>query len=153
MGEPEMSLKSLHLDDLPTFDPPDHLWPRIVAERQRRQASRRRTFVGAALAAGIALAAVALPHLMSSRPPAFDNGVVELQRRSQALEHELAALTTDGAGPIESEAELRLIEVALQAAYDRGGELEEIAPLWRQRNELLSSLIAVHAAGGQLTRI
>jgi hypothetical protein len=152
MGEPEMSLKSLHLDDLPMFDPPENLWPRIVAERNRRIAGRRRTLVGAALAAGIALLAVALPR-MAPQPAAVDHGLVELEQRSHSLEHELAALAADNAAPIESEAELRLIEVALQAAYDRGGAPEEIAPLWHQRNELLSSLIALRAAGGQLTRI
>jgi hypothetical protein len=151
MRESEMSLKSLHLDDLPEFDPPADLWPRIATAYERRRTSRRRTIVGTALAAGIALAAVVLPQLRSPIAPA-ENPLVALQARSQSLEHELADLA-GSAAPIESEAELRLIESALQAAYDRGGSEAEIAPLWQARNDVLSSLIAVHAAGGRLTRI
>jgi len=150
MRESEMSLKSLHLDDLPEFDPPADLWPRIAATYARRRQNRRRALVGTALAAGIALLAVVVPHLAT---PPVDRALVELQRRSQALEHELAGLAAVGTAPIESEVELRAIETALQSAYDRGGATDEIAPLWQARNDLLSSLIAVHAAGGQLTRI
>lgn len=150
MRESEMSLKSLHLDDLPEFDPPADLWPRIAATYARRRQNRRRALFGTALAAGIALLAVAVPY--RTAPPA-DRALAELQLRSQALEHELAGLSARGAASIGSEIELRAIETALQSAYDRGGAADEIAPLWQARNDLLSSLIAVHAAGGQLTRI
>ncbi len=149
MRESEMSLKSLHLDDLPEFDAPPDLWPRIAAIYARRRQNRRRTVFGGALAAGIALLAIVTPQLTTTP---VDHTLTQLQQRSQALEHELAGLSA-GAAPIESEAELRAIETALQAAYDRGGATDEIAPLWRARNDLLRSLIAVHAAGGQLTRI
>lgn len=151
MRESEMSLKSLHLDNLPAFDPPADLWPRIAATYEGRRRNRRRTLFGTALAAGIALLAVAVPQLRG--PQRMDDALTVLQQRSQALEVELADLSANATTPIESEAELRAIETALQAAYDRGGADAEIAPLWQARNDLLSSLIAVHAAGGRLTRI
>jgi hypothetical protein len=151
MRESEMSLKSLHLDDLPEFDPPADLWPRIAAAYEGRRRSRRRALFGTALAAGIALLAIAVPQLRGPQP--IDDALAALQRQSRALEVELADLSANGAAPIESEVELRAIETALQAAYDRGGADAEIAPLWQARNDLLSSLIAVHTAGGRLTRI
>ena len=87
MRESEMSLKSLHLDDLPEFDPPPDLWPRIAAVYARRRQNRQRAVFGTALAAGIALLAIVLPQLA---PTPADHGLVQLQQRSQALEHELA---------------------------------------------------------------
>jgi len=60
---------------------------------------------------------------------------------------------SQAASPLESEAELRAVELALQQAYDRGAAVDELLPLWQQRNDVLSNLIVLAADGAQPTRI
>lgn len=150
MAEPELNLRSLRLGALPEFDPPPHLWERIEQAHGRRQRQRRVQRWGGALAACLALAAV-LSLAPQGGPPQPDP-LVHLEQRSHELEQIYAGLTQPSA-PLESEAELRAVELALQQAYDRGAAAAELLPLWQQRNELLSSLIALSADGAQLTRI
>ena len=68
---------------------------------------------------------------------------IEGQRESQKLEREWQALAPAPAGirPSASIARLQVIDAALQAAYDRGARADELAPLWKQRNEALRGLI------------
>lgn len=151
MAEPELSLKTLRLAALPEFDPPPQLWARIEAAHRRRQRRRRIVQWGAGMAAALVFAA--LVTLLPSAPtvPAGSTPLAQLQRQSHELEQRYAGL--EAATAADGETELRTVELALQRAYDRGASAEELLPLWQQRNEVLSSLIAVAADGAQLTRI
>jgi hypothetical protein len=77
---------------------------------------------------------------------------LEGQRESQALENEWRALAPASARPTSDIARLYLIDAALQAAYDRGAEADELQPLWKQRNEALRGLILT-ASTDTVTRI
>jgi len=150
MAEPELSLKALRVAALPEFDPPPHLWARIEAEHRRRQQRGHALRWGGGLAAMLALATVIA---LAPRPQnAVANPLAQLERRSHELEQAYAGLN-QAASPLENEAELRAVELALQQAYDRGAEVDELLPLWQQRNDVLSNLIAVAADGAQPTRI
>ena len=150
MAEPELNLRSLRLGALPEFDPPPQLWERIEQAHGRRLRQRRIVRWGGAMAACLALAAVlALAPLGHAPQP---DPLVHVEQRSHELEQIYAGLAPPST-PLESEMELRAVELALQQAYDRGAAAAELLPLWQQRNELLSSLIALSADGAQLTRI
>lgn len=152
MAEPELSLSVVRLNGLPEFDPPAHLWQRI--ETARKQRLRRRAMVrwGSGIAAVLAIATVLL--VLPGQAPSVQGGgaLAQLEQRSHELEQAYAGLSQP-ASPFESEADLRAVERALQQAYDRGAAADELMPLWQQRNEVLSSLIALAADGAQLTRI
>jgi hypothetical protein len=152
MAEPEPSLSVVHLNELPEFDPPAHLWERIEAVRKQRLRRRATVRWGGGIAAVLAIAAVLL--VLPGQPPGGQSGgaLAQLERRSHELEQAYADLSQP-ASPFESEADLRAVEHALQQAYDRGAAADELMPLWQQRNEVLSSLIALAADGAQLTRI
>ncbi|WP_313919485.1 hypothetical protein [Tahibacter sp.] len=150
MAEQELSLKALRLAALPEFDPPPNLWARIEAEHHRRQQRGRTLRWGSGLAAMLALATVVA---LAPRPQiAAANPLAQLERRSHELELAYAGLS-QAASPLESEAELRAVELALQQAYDRGAAVDELLPLWQQRNDVLSNLIVLAADGAQPTRI
>jgi hypothetical protein len=148
MAEQSLSLKTLRLDALPEFDPPPQLWTRIEAAHLQRQQRRRLARWGGAIAAGLAVVVLAA----QLRSPAPDQALARLQQQSHTLEQQYAGLTQP-LSVLESDLELRAVEAALQQAYDRGAKAEEIAPLWQQRNAVLTSLIALSADGAQLTRI
>lgn len=152
MAEPELSLKALRLAALPEFDPPAHLWARIEAEHQRRRQRRRIAQWGTGIAAVVALAAVLLFVPQRELVPSGSSALAVLESRSQELEQMYAGLSQT-ASTLDDEAELRAVERALQQAYDRGAAVDELMPLWQQRNEVLTSLIALAADGAQLTRI
>ena len=133
---------------LPVFAPPANLWPRITGAQtlRERQARRRRVsaWVGGAMAAGLLGAAVMLLPQRVPSPQAF----ADVQRESQTLESQwqhLAASTSPGLGGLSR---LRSIDATLQAAYDRGAQADELAPLWRQRNAALRGLIAEFQSPG-----
>ncbi len=124
---------------LPEFEPASGLWARIEAAQHARQRSQRwRT--GALVTAAAMLAGVAIFSL--PRPaPSVSQDFVAGQRESQVLEsewHQLAGSGRPGAG---GTTQLRVIDDALQAAYDRGAAPEEVAPLWQERNQALRGLI------------
>jgi hypothetical protein len=152
MAEPELSLKALRLAALPEFDPPAHLWARIEAEHQRRRQRRRVAQWGTGIAAVVALAAVLLLAPQRELVSSGSSALAMLESRSQELEQRYAGLSQT-ASTLDDEAELRAVERALQQAYDRGAAVDELMPLWQQRNEVLTSLIALAADGAQLTRI
>lgn len=155
MAESELSLKSLRLAALPEFDPPAQLWARIEAGHRRRLQRRRVTRWGVGIAAGLALTAVLL---LAPQQNGTSSGasalaaLAALESRSRELEQKYADLDHPTLAPYD-EAELRAIERALQQAYDRGAGVGELMPLWQQRNEVLTSLIALTADGVQVTRI
>ena len=90
--------------------------------------------------------------LHTNFPHHRDGMLALLESRSQELEQRYAGLSQT-VSALENEAELRAVEQALQQAYDRGAAVEELMPLWQQRNDVLTSLIALAADGAQLTRI
>lgn len=138
MREPSLNPDAAHpaLAELPVFESAD-LWPRIRAEHERRQRARglRRLTAIAAAAAVVAAVIVAVPR------PQPDAQLVEGQSESRTLEREWQALPSAAARPAAGLARLHMIDAALQAAYDRGAEADELSPLWRQRNEALRGLI------------
>jgi hypothetical protein len=137
----------------PMSEPAPDLWSRIErAHLSRRQRRRHLRFAGASLAviAGVAgfLAASRLPETAST----------DWQARAQALEmqlHARALSADDSDNPLslDTESELVRVDGALQTAYDRGAPKGELVPLWKQRSELLSALLAARRQSLSVTRI
>lgn len=122
MIEPSIPLRQ-ELHDLPEVPLPDALWLRV--ETGRRQKMRRRKLV-----TGIAsLALVALMATPLLAPLFTGTGIAPGEPLAS---HQPAR---DGQ---DVHAELRAIDRALQAAYDRGATDAEIAPMWVVRNTLLA---------------
>ena len=126
---------------LPEFRPDPALWARIVARQQQRVARRRWQVAGALGGAVAATFAVVLlaPGLHHAAAPG-DGGHDTAQEQSRALEREWASLAIDHAAT-GGGAHLRAIDAQLQSAYDRGAGIEELSPLWQQRNRALRALI------------
>jgi hypothetical protein len=125
---------------LPEFRPDPALWARIVACQQQRVARRRwqvAGVLGGAVAATFAVVLLA-PGLRHATPD--DGGHDTAQEQSRALEREWAGLAVDHAAKAGG-AHLRAIDAQLQSAYDRGAGVEELSPLWQQRNRALRGLI------------
>lgn len=130
--------QGVDLSRLPRFEPDPALWQRIVATHASRQRRRRIGGAGFAAVAAAVFAAVLLVPRTPPAPVAID-AVAAGERESRMLEDEWLRLAPD-ARPLPS-ARLRAIDAALQAAYDRGAPGDEVAPLWRQRNQALRGLI------------
>jgi hypothetical protein len=137
----------------PSFLAGGDLWPRIAAAHATRNRTRkiRRFAVGGssmALLIAVAMFGWQSPH----EAPAVD-----WQARAQALEIQLnqANAASQASLPLSSDTEVELARVdrTLQAAYDRGARKNELLPLWKQRSELLSLLLAVRQQQLALTRI
>jgi hypothetical protein len=127
------------LAQLPVFAPDADLWPRIRAAHAGTAARDRRPrrWVAAIL-------------LLPRTAP--EPGFLEGQRESQTLEREWQALLPATARPASDLARLHMIDTALQSAYDRGAQADELQPLWRQRNEALRGLI-INTRADTVTRI
>jgi len=131
--------------------PSPDLWARIASAHQARRARRQRLRIAGAASLAIACLAIVLSWPM--RGPGTD-----WQARAQALEIELRTLPVHGVdfdNPAALEAESRLMQLdeTLQSAYDRGAASSELSPLWKQRSELLSTLLAVRQENVAVTRI
>jgi hypothetical protein len=150
MREQPLNDETLHpvLAQLPEFSADADLWPRIVAAHAQQQPVRRRYRWVAVAAAAAVIAGVVL---MLPRT-GTESIALEGQRESQALENEWRALAPASARPTADIARLYLIDAALQSAYDRGAEADELQPLWKQRNEALRGLILT-ARTDTVTRI
>lgn len=111
------------LHDLPEIPLPDALWQRVEAGR-RLKIRRRKLFASTASLALVTVMAMPL--------------LVPLFTATDVIQSEPLAAHQ----PIRSEqdvhSELRAIDRALQAAYDRGASDAEIAPMWVVRNTLLA---------------
>ena len=122
MTEPSTRMRE-KLQALPEIPLPEALWQHV--DSGRRQKLRRRK-LGTGIATLALVAVMATPLLA----PLFTG-------TDAALNEPLAA-----SEPVRSEqdihAELRAIDHALQAAYDRGASDAEIAPMWVARNTLLT---------------
>ncbi|MEO8673464.1 MAG: hypothetical protein ABI411_19280 [Tahibacter sp.] len=150
MRQPTLTASAQLLADLPDFDPPADLWPRIL-RRQRVLQLRRRAALGTLLAAASVVLALVLRIPV---PVSGDPALVRLQADSQRLESRLAMLVGGFKGSAnESPTDLRPVERALQDAYDRGASSAELAELWRRRNEMLDALISTRETGTLVTRI
>jgi len=132
-------------------EPSPDLWSRIAHAHVARRQRRVRIRLAATLAFMLAGSAffLAAPHLVPG---------TDWQARAQALELELRALpasddAAEGAVARETESGLGRIDRALQAAYDRGARANELVPLWKQRSELLSTLLAVRQQSAAVIRI
>lgn len=150
MREQLLNDETLHpvLAELPEFSADADLWSRIVAAHAKQQPARRhyRWIAAAAAAAVVAGVVLTLPRTKT------ESIALEGQRESQALENEWRALAPASARPSGDIARLYLIDAALQAAYDRGAQADELQPLWKQRNEALRGLILT-ARTDTVTRI
>jgi hypothetical protein len=124
------------------------LWPRILVAHTQRRRRRLRVRVASVLLAGMTGTAV-----LFMLPPSVPG--TDWQARAQALEIELRAYPTDmvDADAREARSGLQRIDSALQAAYDRGAHANELGPLWKERSELLSTLLAVRQQSAAITRI
>jgi len=156
MAERELSLREI-AQRLPaaadaTHVPAADLWPRIAAAHRTRQRRRRmRRLAAFAIGLSTAFAAAVLLPGWFAQPAA----AVDWQARAQALEMQLSASPTlsDASNAGVLDAELARVDIALQAAYDRGAQANELIPLWKQRSELLSALLAARQQQLTLTRI
>lgn len=135
----------------PASEPPADLWSRIAhAHVARRQRRRRLIGSGVVVLAGLAFFAA------TSHMPGVTG--TDWQARAQALEvqlHERAGFTASIDNPLvlDTESELAHVDGALQAAYDHGATKSELVPLWKQRSELLSALLAARRQSLSVTRI
>lgn len=150
MREQPLNDETLHpvLAQLPEFSAGADLWPRIVAAHAKGQPARRRYRWVAIAAAAAVVAGV----ILTTPRTRTESIALEGQRESQALENEWRALAPASARPTADIARLYLIDAALQAAYDRGAQADELQPLWKQRNEALRGLILT-ARTDTVTRI
>jgi hypothetical protein len=157
MSEQELNFPRISKDLVPpTLEPSADLWSRIAqVHLTRRQQRRRRRFVGAGAAGIVLLVAVVaarLPHR-----DAADRAATDWEARAQALELELYAHATPAGieNPIalDTESELAQVDRALQGVYDHGGQKSELVPLWKQRSELLSALLAARRQSLTVTHI
>ena len=148
----------LPLGRLPIIEPAPDLWQRIAAAQQQRVLRRRRRFAFAG--AGTLVAALLLAiGFGATGERSQGRDAVDWQARAQALElqlRELAASRPAGAAAVVSGAtqdELVLVDAALQAAYDEGGERERIDALWKRRSELLGTLLQARTKDVEISRI
>lgn len=155
------------LRELPPVQPPPDAWSRIKTRRERESGPALMRFRVIRIAALVAFMAVlvAAGHFLGQRA-VNDNGsatalagtasMLELQARSRELEYQLERYGSGGvmsmrtAGTIgELEDSIALIDFRLNAVRD---EAQQRA-LWRQRVELMETLVTVHAAESYLDSI
>lgn len=129
-------------NDLPSPD----LWSRIAVAHARRMRRRRNVrIVGAGLVSvfGICALLILSPwHGLTQDATAS----VDWQARAQALELQLDGLPmpvhSQSPSAMRTVSEISRIDNSLQAAYDGGASRDSILPLWKQRSQLLSALLA-----------
>ena len=138
--ESRAQVGQLDLHRLPVFTPDPALWPRLLAGQLRRRRAQRfqRGLSGVAALVFACAAIVLLPHPQAPLQQEIAAG----QRESQALESQWHQLANSGSANPMNLTRVRMIDADLQAAYDRGATAQDIAPLWRQRNDVLRGLIA-----------
>lgn len=113
-----------HLRALPEVELPETLWQRVQAGRKHRVQRRR-------LITGLASLTLVMVATIATLTPMRERG----KTRNDAV-----AMHTDSVD--DKQAELRAIDQALQAAYDRGASDAEIAPMWVVRAAMLTSATA-----------
>ncbi|MGH8324434.1 MAG: hypothetical protein ACRETD_11650 [Steroidobacteraceae bacterium] len=125
---------------LPDFAPDVGLWSRVLDAQQRRRRIRwRRRGVFALAGAALATAAV----VWRPEPAHLMHGdIAASQLESRRLESQWRQLAIRRSPDAAIATRMRDIDAALQTAYDRGGATSELAPLWRQRNQVLRGMIS-----------
>ena len=151
MSEPILAdAAAARLAALPRFEPPDALWPRIVAARRRARLRLAAYAAAAALAAVAVLAAVRT--IPTTAPAHLDAQLVE----TRALEDALAAARTrrpPNSAVRALERELAAVDAALQGAYDRAAPEHERAALWQARARRLDALLVAYRHADTLVRL
>lgn len=140
-NESKINLQSnFPLQHLPEFDPDPALWSRIQARRVRVEARRRQRnrWIGAGFSVAAMLCAVVVSRVQLGQQQT--DSVTVWQQHSRDLEQEWLTMSRAAPDP-RARAELRLIDLELQTAYDRGATANELIPLWKLRNEALRELI------------
>ena len=138
---------------LPVFDPDPALWDRIRAGQLRNVRRRRRIRVGilgGASAFVLGLVVFGLPGKPGK--PGVASELASRQVTSALLQSQLVFRADDQAD-LRARSDLRVIDTALQIAYDRNAGDDELKALWNLRNEVLRSLAAQGHPGQSLTRI
>lgn len=130
MTEPSTRMRE-ELQALPEIPLPDALWQRV--DSGRRQKLRRRKLVAGI--ASLALVAVMATPLLA--PLLVD---VDAEQDDPLVAHQPANDRHD------TQADLHVLDHALQAAYDRGASDAEIAPMWVAREALLAGIQPARAA-------
>jgi hypothetical protein len=141
-----------HLPASPSFLAGVDLWPRIASAYVARRRTRR---IRRVAASGLALSVLIAVSFFGLRTP-HEAPAIDWQARAQALEiqlNEVTAATQNKTPLTDTEEELAGVDRALQAAYDHGAHKNELLPLWKQRSDLLSLLLAVRQQQLALTRI
>ena len=110
---------------LPEAPLPDALWRRMETGR-KRQMRRRRQALGLVTLAVVGLIAI----------PTF----APLLTGADAMRETAVVSPLPDNGDDQVRAELRALDQALQAAYDRGATDAEIAPMWVTRAALLAGM-------------
>lgn len=132
MNQTEQRIRE-RLAALPEVPLPEALWQRVDS-RRRRKLLQRKLGVGAGV---FALAGVLAFKLLL---PALQPGEAHAPQRVAAAA--LPALS-------DAQADIRAIDQALQAAYDRGASDAEVAPIWAARAALLAAVQSAHPAARQ----
>lgn len=116
MIEPSTELRE-RLHALPEIALPDTLWQRVEVGRKRKI---RRRKLGGGIAALMLAVAMMVPLLAPIGTPL-------MQGEQGIVQHDV-------------QAELRALDQALQAAYNRGASDAEIAPMWVARDALVAGI-------------
>ncbi|MEO8365524.1 MAG: hypothetical protein ABI538_04885 [Pseudoxanthomonas sp.] len=130
MTEPSTPLRR-ELHALPDIPLPDALWQRVEAGRQQKM---RRRKLGAGIVSLALVTAMATPlivPLLTGADTRRDEPVVAYQPAN---------------GQRDIQADLHVLDQALQAAYDRGASDAEVAPMWVARKALLAGIESASAA-------
>lgn len=140
----------------PVGDSDDLLWSRI-ASAYLRQRARRRYSRGAGIAA-VVVGLIGIASVFNaSRLSRLSSPGIDWRARSEALELQLDSLNAtadadaDNTVVVSLRSSLSRLDNNLQTAYDHGASDNELAPLWRQRSQLLNNLLL--ARQGRLSQI
>ncbi|MEO8459183.1 MAG: hypothetical protein ABI451_01530 [Dokdonella sp.] len=127
----------------PDVSPDDSLWPRIVAARGRQLTKRRRyKFIsGSAAVAAVAMIAIWWSSIQVG-PLSESDPLASVREQSQELEREWQALADTSSLQASGFARLQGVDHALQRAYDRNADSDELAALWAQRTLILQRLVS-----------
>lgn len=151
------------LNSLPPEDGPADAWPRIQARIAARGRAGRRRVVASmlAMAASLAVCTVLLVSWgggqQGTPPLASDAALAALQQQSQALEQVLAEMPARPAVaraatalPIETlESQVQWLDHRLSVTQAEAGSPGEAEQLWRQRVEVMNSLVRLRYAEAQ----
>lgn len=122
---------------LPEFEPSADLWSRIERRHLQRQRQRRVRRSSAAIAA-VLLLAVGVTNWWPQATVGDD--ALSLQRREALqLEQDWQALVRDDAA--NGYVQLHPVDHALQLAYDRHADSQELTHLWGERVRVLREMI------------